>query len=341
MEARVRQAVAQCSGLITRCQLVELGLENRTIDRLVRHQVLRTVRRGVFTTPEHWASLGEYDGRPLLEVRAARLTMNRRHVLSHDSAALVHALPLIDSPSSLVHFSREDLRATRHRAGVVQHGAKYLPQRVRLIEGLPVLDVPRTVCDLARFHGYREGLIAADAALHGGLPRADLQAVLTEMRTWPFSLTAAAVIADADPGAESAGETLARELVMEAGLGPIETQFPVAHEGGVFWCDLRVGRHVIEFNGRIKYRSPEEGGLSRGDLERQLWAERKREREICAPGLGLSQLIWADFWGGRREQAILRLQEAHRSIVQRFGTELPPEMAEFAARVRGQRVRVG
>ena len=223
----------------------------------------------------------------------------------------------------------------------MQHAARYSPERVVVVDGLPVLDAPRTVCDIARFHGYREGLVAADAALRLGTPRGELEAALREMRGCPFTLTASAVVADADAGAESAGESLARELVMEAGLGPVETQFPIAHAGGIYWCDLRARRHLIEFNGRVKYRPVEAGGLSRGDLERQLWAERKREREICAPGLGMSQLIWADFWGERREQAIVRLQEADRSIAERFGTELPVGLAEFAARVRGRRVRAG
>lgn len=341
MDARIHQAVAAGSGLLTTAQVRSLGIDDRVIARLVRTGTLRAVRRGVYTTQDHWAALDAYVGRPLLEVRAARLTMRYRHVVSHDSAALVHRLPLLDPSASAIHFSREDIRATRHRAGVVQHAARYSPARVCLVDGLPVLDLPRTVCDLARFHGYREGLVAADAALHGGVPRAQLEEVVAEMKGWPFTRTVEAVVADADPGAESAGESLARELVMEAGLGPIETQFPIAHAGGIYWCDLRVRRHIIEFNGRIKYQSVEDGGLSHGDLERQLWAERKREREICAPGLGLSQLVWADFWGDRRAQAIRRLQEADRSIAQRFGAELPHQMSEFAARVRGRRVKAG
>src|SRR5689334_10902782 len=293
MEVRVRQAVSLGGGIVTTQEMRELGLEEKSIARLVRGHVLRRVRHGVFTTPEYWEALGEYDGQPLLQVRAARRSMTHRHVVSHDSSALVHHLPLLDARSSLIHFSREDLRASRHRAGVVQHAARFSPERVVVVDGLPVLDAPRTVCDIARFHGYREGLVAADAALRLGTSRGELEAALREMRGCPFTLTASAVVADADAGAESAGESLARELVMEAGLGPVETQFPIAHAGGIYWCDLRARRHLIEFNGRVKYRPVEAGGLSRGDPERQLWAERKREREICAPGLGMSQLIWA------------------------------------------------
>lgn len=339
MDARVRRAVALGAGLVTTADLRRLGADDQTIARWVRRRLLRTVRRGVFTTPEHWAALGEYDGRPLLRVRAARLSMRHRHVLSHDSAALAHGLPLIDPATALVHFSREDLRATRHRAGVLQHAARYRSDLVDVVDGLPALNASRTVCDLARFHGYRHGLVAADAALRCGIARSDLEAVADAMHQWPYSLTVRAVVADADPGAESPGETLARELVLEAGLGPVETQFPIAHAAGIFWCDIRVRRHLIEFNGRIKYLSAADGGLSHGDLERQLWAERKREREMCAPGFGMSQLVWADFWGERRVQAIRRLQEADRAIALRFGTDIPASMAEFATRVRGDRLR--
>jgi hypothetical protein len=157
------------------------------------------------------------------------------------------------------------------------------------------------------------------------------------MAGWPFSLTVNAVVEDADPGAESVIETLARELVAEAGLGPVETQFPVRVPGGTAWVDLRVGRHLVEADGRIKSKSVEDGGLADRDLEQLLWDERRRQREVCADGFGMTRLTYADHFGAARVRAIARLRAEHAVTEQRFGTELTAVQAEFAARMRGRR----
>ena len=203
-----------------------------------------------------------------------------------------------------------------------------------------MLDVPRTVVDIAREHGYTAGLVAADGAMQLGVRRDELEVAAAEMAGWPFSLTVKAVVEDADPGAESVIETLARELVAEAGLRPVETQFPVRTPSGTAWVDLRVGRHLIEADGRVKSRPIEDGGLADRDLEQLLWDERRRQREVCADGFGMTRFTYADFWGAARERAISRLLAENAVTEQRFGTELTPAQAEFAARMRGRRNKV-
>lgn len=209
------------------------------------------------------------------------------------------------------------------------------------IDGLALLDIPRTVADLAREHGYRAGLVAADGAMQLGVPRALLRDAAARMAGWPYSLTVNAVVEHADPGAESVGETLARELAIECGLGHlVETQFPVATAYGVAWADLRIGRHLVEFNGRVKYRSVAEGGLRDRDLEQQLWDERRRESELRAPGFGLTPFVYGDFFGDRRAHAQERLLREWEITTTRYGTELTPVMEAFADRLRGQRYKV-
>lgn len=297
------------------------------------------VRRGVYTTAELWESWDSYRERPLARVRAAHLTVVVPHHFSHDSAALVQRLPLLQPQDSGVHLTRLDLRAATTKAGVRHHGAQYDERRALVVEGLPVLDIPRTVVDLTREHGYRAGLVAADGAMQLGVSRAELAAAASEMAGWPFSLTVNAVVEDADPGAESVIETLARELVLEAGLAPVETQFPVRTASGTAWADLRVGRQLIEADGRIKSKPIEDGGLADRDLEQLLWDERRRQREVCAEGFGMMRLTYADHFGAARERAIARLLAEYAVTEQRFGTELTPLQAEFAARMRGWRYK--
>lgn len=298
-----------------------------------------TVRRGVYTTRELWESWDLVREQPLARVRAVALTLRVPHVRSHDSAALLWGLPLIRPQDAGLHVTRRHLRASTTQAGVRHHGAAYGDHRAVEVEGLSVLDIPRTVADLARTHGYRAGLVAADGAMQLGVTRSELAAAAREMTGWPHSLVAGAVVVDADPGAESVLETLARELIIEAGLGPVETQFPVRIPGGVAWVDLRVGRHFFEADGRIKFIPDSEGGLARTDPRTAVWDERRRQQQVCGDRFGISRLTWADLWGDARERAKERLRAEVAATERRYGTELPADVAEFAALMRGRRYR--
>lgn len=334
----MRAAVAQAGGVVTAARLRELGISGRVLAGWVRAGVLIPVRRGAYTTAELWSSWDEFRERPLARIRAAELTVQVPHVFSHDSAALLHRVPLLRPQEAPVHISRLEMRGTRTQYGIHHHGAKYGDHRVMEIADLPALDIPRTVVDIAREHGYRAGLVAADGAMQLGTARADLAAAAQEMGGWPHSLTVNAVVADADPGAESVIETLARELALEAGLGPVETQFPVRIATGVVWIDLRIGCHLIEADGRIKLQSIEAGGVA-DDPAESLWDERKRQHLVCAEGLGMTRLTYADHWGEARDRAKARLLAENAVTVRRFGTELPPHLEEFATHMRGRRYR--
>lgn len=335
----MRAAVAAGGGLATASRLRAAGIPSRLVAAWVRDGTLVAVRRGVYATRELWESWDVYRQRPLARARAVAMTLRVPHVFSHDSAALLHRLPLLRPQESAVHVTRRHLRASITSAGVHHHGARYDDGQVVEIEGLPALDVSRTVVDVAREHGYRAGLVAADGAMQQGVSREQLAAAARAMYGWPGSLVVKAVVEDADPGAESAAETLGRELLMEMGLQPNETQFPVRISRGVAWCDLRVGCHVVECDGRQKSRPVAAGGLAVGDLEQLLWDERRRQREICASGLGMSRLVWADFWGEARERAKERVRSEEAVTRDRYGATLPAHLEEFAQRLRGRRYR--
>jgi hypothetical protein len=342
MDSKIRGVLAAGGGLATTAQLRAAGVSDERVAALCRAGELVAVRRGVYTSAAWWASWDVYVARPLARIRAAELTLTSPHVFSHDSAAILHGVPLLRPDRTEVHVSRLDLRGRRSRHGIHHHGARYRPDQVEVVRGLEVLDPARTVVDLAREHGYRAGLVAADGALQLGLTRRELWAAAEAMAGWPYSLTVNAVVADSDEGAESPGETLARELVLECGLGgTVETQFPVQTVSGVVWADLRVGRHLVEFDGRTKFHSAEDGGLREVDLEQLVWDERRRQHETCAEGFGMTRFEYADYWGVRRERAIERLIRENAVTVERFGTALTPQQAELAARLRGRRAKAG
>ncbi len=330
----MRAAVVAGHGVVTAQRLRELGIEERQLQRWVRTGVLVRLRRGVYTTGDLWSGWDEFHGRPLARIRAAHLTLTVDHAFSHDSAGVVRRLRLLRPQDSAIHINRQDLRGRRTRYGIEHHGAEVDPSRVQVVDGVPVLDTPRTVIDLAREHGYLAGLVAADGALADGLPREELERALAEVRGWPFSLTVRAVVEDADDGAESAGETLSRDLVATTlGVRP-ETQFPVLTRRGVRWADLRVGRHLFEFDGRIKYRSVRDGGVADRELEEILWEERRRGVEVTDEAFGLTRLVYADHVEPARASAEERIRREHADATRRFGTELTAEQAAVAARLR-------
>ena len=332
-------AIATGEGLVSARTLRELRVDPRRVARWVGRGQLVPVRWGVYTTAELWESWDEYRDRPLARVRAVAMTLRIPYVFSHDSAALIHAMPLLQPQHSGVHVTRLHLRGSRTTSGVHHHGARYQPDQVTEVGGLSVLDPARTATDIAREHGYTKGLVAADGAMQLGVSRAALASAAEAMAGWPESLVVNAVVAAADPGAESAAETLGRELLEECGFDEVETQFPVSVPRGVAWCDLRVGRHLVEVDGLKKILPVADGGVTDRAAAQVLWDERRRQHEACSGGFGMSRLAWADFFGPARDRAKKRVL-AEKSVTDaRFGTDLSPEQAEFAARLRGRRYR--
>jgi hypothetical protein len=261
------------------------------------------------------------------------------HVFSHDSAALEIGLPLLPGAARWTHLTRAGITGSRRRNGVVHHGAPLEPASVVTAHGLPVAALARTAVDLGREHGYAAGLAACDAALRRGATRAELTAIRQRMRNWPGITDAASAIADADPGAETAGETLARIVVNGLGIGPVRTQFPVRLEDGTTaWLDLLVGCHAFEFDGRIKVQSPTAGGVAMASPEQIIWDEKKRERLIRPLGLGISRLVWHDVDGGTTA-ASRRLLQEYQQTAARFGVRLASHLEEYAARAAPLRAR--
>lgn len=335
MFAPLAQKLATQGGLVLRSQVLDTGLAPSRITALVKGGELVIVRRGVYADGELWSSLDEFVGRPLLRVRAALLLLDRAWVLSHDSAALVLGMPLIDPGSSLVHVTRPGFTSAWTRAGVSHHYARFRAGQVMTThEGTRHLDTARTAVDIARQHGELPGLVACDWAIRQGVARTALLEACLSMTYWPGIVATRSVISRADGRAESLAETLGRDLVEELGVGPVDVQFPLRLENRVRWCDLRVGNHVFEVQGKVKYRTVAEGGVARRPVAEVVWEEKKRSRLIRAQDLGLSEILYEDFWGERRVAALARLRAEYRATERRFGPELHPRLAAEAARIR-------
>jgi hypothetical protein len=234
----------------------------------------------------------------------------------------------------LVHITRPGRTNAWTQRGVKHHLAGFREDQVVEVNGVRALDLARTAVDIARERGVRHGLPACDSAMRMGVSRRALWDAVARMHHWRGAPAARTSIELADPGAQTVIESLGRELVHELGIGFPETQFPVQTVRGVAWCDIRVGNHVFECDGRKKYLAPERGGIAVRDLEDIVWDEKQRQTLICAEGLGMSRLVWADFWGDRRAEAIARLRAEYAVTMSRFGEDLQLHLARNAEAIR-------
>jgi hypothetical protein len=325
-----RALIEKQHGLITARQATEGGLTSADIERLVARGDWLRLRRGVYVEADVWQALDPYRGQPLMRVRAVQLSLRSSFVFSHDSAALAHDMGIPDSSRALVHVTRRKVHGDRVRAGVKHHLAPYAPGQVSQAAGLAVLDVPRTALDMAREHGVMAGVAACDQALRRGHTRAQLRQLAAEMYCWPESRTMRTAIDLADPGAESYLESEGRVVVAALGIGRAETQFGLRAHGRTVWCDFRVGRHVFEVDGRMKYLPV---NPSRRDPTEVLWREKQRHDFIRGFDLGVSRITHHDCHAGRHE-AERRLLREFQQTCDRYGMSIA-DLAPYV--VRGRR----
>lgn len=333
MDQALRPALAAISasqlGLFTRQQALSSGYSGDEIRERIRPKgPWQVVRRGVYLLQTRWDAADDHD-RSRWRDLAAHLDMATPHLLSHDSAARALAIPLIGARSQLIHVTRPGVGGSRTRHGVKHHLGRELPAEVISPNGIAVTGLARTALDLAREHGFTCGVAAVDNVLHRGVSPRVFELELARMTSWPRVRTARSAFAFGDPRAESPGESLTRILLAELGFDDIDLQFPVPVDGGVRWCDLRVGCHVIEFDGKVKYLAPERGGVARVDPAEVAWLDRQRDTDIATLGLGISHVTWIDLFS-RREATLLRLRRDEAATRRRFGPRLPDDLLRFA-----------
>ncbi len=327
----VRRLEASPFGLFSRAEALAAGLSADDVKRLVRGDAWVAIRTGWYVEQSHWQALDDRTGRPTLVVRAAHRSLRNEHVVSHTSAALVCGIPFLRPRRDLVHVTKFWTPRARVRSGIKHHQARYRRQDVRVVEGIPVLSEARTALDIARELGFATGVAALDAVLQRGATRADLERELSPMRHWPGLVQTKEALQFSDPGAESVGESLLRILLAELDLGPIQTQFELRDSTGRARCDLRIGRHVFEFEGLIKLLARDQGGVADRPAVEVLAARQARHDWVCGFQLGMSHVTWDELWGSRRERTSQRLRREYRATVARFGTTID-DLAPYVVR---------
>lgn len=133
-------------GVVTRQQLLALGLSGKTIRERRERGLLRPVHRGVY-------ALGGARLVPRGRWMAAVFACGQGTVLSHRSAARLWGLSPYEPER--VEVSRDAPGRTR-RGAILLRQARLLPDEVEEVDGIPVTCVSRTIFDLAAVVSERE-----------------------------------------------------------------------------------------------------------------------------------------------------------------------------------------
>lgn len=298
--------------LLTRAALVADGMTDTELRRRrAAGGDLVTLARGVLIARSDWDAANEVQQHWLRALAVSSL-QGPGTVISHGSAAAGHGLGTLRSARRSVHLTRAGASSTRKRDGHTLHGGRLDLDEVVSTRGIEITTRGRTVADIARSDGWLSGLVVADQALRAGMPRDELVEALARQRGLPGTAAFERLASRADAGSENPGETLARTVVIEAaqslGLPLPETQFRVDGERTAY-ADLRLGRVLIEFDGRWKYARDRPFGGGQPP-EEVLWREKLREDWLREKGFVVIRLTWSDVWGPGRAAAAARIRAA-------------------------------
>ncbi|MDO5504611.1 MAG: hypothetical protein Q4G67_15735 [Actinomycetia bacterium] len=231
-----------------------------------------------------------------------------RTVYSHESAAALHGLTLLDHSDLKVRRTR-DSHPCRSTSTTVTM-TSWLPLRegeTTAIDGIPVTTVPRTIADLLRTAPRDVAICAADAALRrGSCTREDLAGALSEPPSRYGVQRGTRRLVQVNGLAESALETRSRLLFADAGIPEPELQV---------WFDTQLGRFRVDFFWRDHRVIGECDGMrkyvDRSDTRKpwQIIADEKdRENELQSLGYVIIRWRWRDL--SRPEVLFARLRRA-------------------------------
>ncbi|WP_374927920.1 type IV toxin-antitoxin system AbiEi family antitoxin domain-containing protein [Kytococcus sedentarius] len=281
-------------GTMTSGDLRQLGIGVRGTARLVKAGVLARVGHGAYVDGELLRRADSTEAHALRAAAVAR-TWPEGTALSHDSAAVLHGLPLLRPPAT-VRGTRTGGGTSRVSASSTIHrGTTLLPVETRRC--VPVVAAAEAVFGVAALHGVEAGVIALDAALHrwqllnsdrpgdawpsGRVPRGggvrppglvlpqELEAVLAARAHHPAHAVVSAVRDLADGRCESVGESRTRLVLGRLGYrvrSQVEIHDAVGRQVARVDFALEDAPVVVEFDGLGKYT--EHGQTIAGDKAR-------------------------------------------------------------------------
>ncbi|QUD83443.1 hypothetical protein J8M97_01810 [Gordonia polyisoprenivorans] len=289
--------------LILRRDAIKRGATDAEIARGLRDGTLARVGWGGYVPVKGDCELDEFavrEERYRDSVLAAVRIGGERRYPSHQSAAALLGIPLLDSDTSKVHFTSK--ASGRTTQSLIVHQAHITPTDLVEANGVLVTSIARTVCDVAREGTFRQALCALDSGLYQGRKRGisvDLEGVAAGMRRQHGIALLRSALPLADDRSESIGESLSRGVMMESKSVPrpeLQAEVVVA-DGSVKRCDFgwrdSQGSLLVvgEFDGRFKYHRASAASGHRL-AEDVIYAEKLREDAIRECGIVVVRWTW-------------------------------------------------
>ncbi|MDJ0393886.1 hypothetical protein QMK17_11140 [Rhodococcus sp. G-MC3] len=280
--------------LLLRSNLIRSGTTDGDIRVATNSGTLERIHRGAFVPTADLSSLGVAE-RHILRVRAHAASARSSLVVSHESAALVHGLPLWSPNLQRVHFTVDRTSGGRTSQTRHVHPAPLSSDDVVELHGMNVTSPDRTIADLCKSMSFEAAVCVGDAALSKGtatvdgvtqaLNRSGRRSIVKAFRALGFCMDSS----------ESIGESRSRVHLKFLGFTGPALQMNLYSPDGMFIArvDFLFDECGVvgEFDGKVKYTKFLKPGQSSSDV---VVAEKAREDELRSYGWVVVRWTWSD-----------------------------------------------
>ncbi len=280
--------------MFSRRQALASGCTHEQIVSCLRDGSWEQIRRGQYAEKLDLTVLPPWERARWMHLRQVHAVMNAMRpgsvAVSHQSALVLHGMPIWGLDLSRVHVTRMDGQSGGLVAGVQHHLGVLTAADLTGVDGRLVTSVARAALESACTTSFEVGVVGFDAVLRAGhLGEDEVLRLQSAITFWPGSATARKALRFGNGLAESVGESRLRVLMYEHGLPEprLQTEFYDRH-GLIGRVDFDFDGYnlVVEFDGALKY-----GGGSSEVLIR----EKRREDRLRALGLTVVRTDWSDF----------------------------------------------
>ncbi|MGO3327113.1 hypothetical protein [Gordonia sp. (in: high G+C Gram-positive bacteria)] len=282
--------------IVHRALALEHGISERQIASALRAGELRAVARGRYILASDLAGRDDAADVFYRAQCVAAATGPGRPVLSHDSAAAIHRIPLLYPDHEHVHVvTGRDAGGSRRSRRIIHAGLLRAGDVVE-VDGVQVTSVARTAVDVALAAGsFPQALTVFDGAVATTADREHIERLLADRRHGVALARRAYSLAD--ERSDSPGESWSRAQMIEAGLPvpDLQVQYRLG-SGRRAFCDFGIGVVFVgEFDGLVKYRREMRGEEA---PEEVVIREKIREDELRELGLDVARWVWSDLCRG-------------------------------------------
>ncbi len=201
------------NGLFIRSEAMDHGYNDRVLADARHSGVIARVRHGAYAPHDTWVN-GDDIERHRLRSQAVLLTHGNRVALSHTSGAIEHGLRLWRPDLERVHVTRLDKGSGRQHGDVVYHEDTWTAADIYAKDELLVMGPETCALGAASLTTVECGIPILDSLFDLDLGSEEsLVAAYKKRSHWPHSQRLQLTVRFARPGAQSIGESLARNVM--------------------------------------------------------------------------------------------------------------------------------